>query len=233
MAETGDPAAERCDVELLDPSLCGRFHARIVSGVDLGPSPTWLARRLLACGMRPINAVVDVSNYVMLELGQPNHTYDLATVPGGVLRVRRARDGERIVTLDGVERDLAASDGVIANRDDEAIGIAGVMGGAATEISDRTTDVLVEAAWWDPASIAATSSRLGLHSEASLRFKRGVDPDIAHRAARRVAELLGRISGSTLHPGAVDRSGELPDPPTVRVRPERVNATAGDRAVPR
>ncbi len=109
VAETGDPAAERCDVELLDTSLCGRFHARIVSGVDLGPSPTWLARRLLACGMRPINAVVDVSNYVMLELGQPNHGYDLATAHGGVLGVRRAGAGESLQTLDGASAELVAS----------------------------------------------------------------------------------------------------------------------------
>ena len=130
-------AASRLSIEILDPDLCGRFHARVIDGVRVEPSPAWIAERLNALGMRPINNVVDASNYVMLELGQPNHTYDLAELPDGALRVRWARDGEAITTLDDVERTLTGGrDGVIADGDDRAVGIAGVMGGASTEISE-------------------------------------------------------------------------------------------------
>lgn len=226
-AESGPAAGTVASVEIVDPDLCGRFVARILSGVELGPSPRWLAQRLLAAGMRPINNVVDVSNYVMLELGQPNHTYDLATLPGGALRVRRARDGERIVTLDGTERTLTADDGVIADGADTAVGIAGVMGGASTEISATTRDVLLELAWWDPMTIARTSARLNLHSEASLRFKRGTDPELPPLAARRFAQLLAEVGGATLHPGEIDEAGNRPQPVRVRVRPARVDAVLG------
>ncbi len=223
----GTPAHELASVEILAPELCGRFLVRVLSGIELAPSPRWMAQRLLAAGMRPINNVVDVSNYVMLETGQPNHTYDLAGLPGGALRVRWARDGERLVTLDGVERVLLASDGVIADGDDRPVGLAGVMGGESTEIGEGTTDVLLELAWWDPATVAATAARLNLHSEASLRFKRGVDPQIAPHAARRFAELLGGMAASSLHPGEVEARGKLPSPEVVRVRTERVNGLLG------
>lgn len=227
VVESGDEAAQRCSVEIRSADLCGHFLARVLSGVQLGPSPRWMAQRLLAAGMRPINNVVDVSNYVMLELGQPNHTYDLSRVPGGVLATRWAHPGETLVTLDGVERTLEPTDGVIVDAEDRAIGLAGVMGGASTEISESTTEVLLETAWWNPDAIAATSARLNLHSEASLRFKRGVDPEVAPLAAHRVAELLAATAGTTLHPGAPQDRGELPAPVTVRVRPDRVNAVLG------
>src|SRR5262249_15910520 len=145
---------------------------RVLRDVTVGTSPAWLANRLTHLGMRPISSVVDVSNYVMLELGAPNHTDDLDKVPGGALRVRWARDGEAIRTPDDVDRVLNHGDGVICDRDDVPVGIAGVMGGASTEISDHTTAVLLEMAWWDPMSIARTSGRLGLRSEASMRFER-------------------------------------------------------------
>lgn len=219
-------ASALCSVEIVDRDLCGRFFLRAMSGIDVGSSPPWLARRLISLGMRPINSVVDASNYVMLELGQPNHTYDLAKVPAGALRVRWARSGESIRTLDGELRELTAGDGVIANLQDEAIGIAGVMGGASTEISAETTDILVEMAWWDPMSIARTSKRLNLRSEASVRFERGSDPEIADYATLRFAQLLaGR--GSELHVGAVDERGNLPSRDPVRVRTARVNALLG------
>jgi len=223
----GDNGSASCSIDIQAPELCGRFLARVLSGVMLGPSPAWMAQRLIAAGMRPINNVVDVSNYVMLELGQPNHTYDLAALPGGHLGTRWARNGEVVRTLDGVERSLSAEDGVIVDRDDRVIGLAGVMGGASTEISSSTTEVVLEMAWWDPAAIAATSTRMNLHSEASLRFKRGVDPEIAPLAARRFAQLLSRVSGAQLHPGSVTAVGSLPTPATVRVRTDRVNALLG------
>ncbi|HIL48427.1 MAG TPA: phenylalanine--tRNA ligase subunit beta, partial [Acidimicrobiia bacterium] len=183
-AEVGEAAAGRLAVEILDPDLCGRFVVRILDGISIGPSPRWMANRLTALGMRPINNVVDVSNYVMLELGQPSHTFDLAAVAGAGLRVRRATPGETIQTLDGVVRTLSATDGVVADATDVAVSIAGIMGGSSTEISGSTTSVALEMAWWDPMSIASTARRLGLRSEASARFERGADPEVADLAMR-------------------------------------------------
>ncbi|MFM8862455.1 MAG: phenylalanine--tRNA ligase subunit beta [Acidimicrobiia bacterium] len=214
-------------VEIVDPDLCGRFHVRVLTGVQVGPSPTWIADRLRAVGLRSINNVVDASNYVMLELGQPNHTYDLATVPDVALRVRWARAGESITTLDGVDRTLTPGrDGVIADRTDTPIGIAGVMGGASTEISERTTTVLLECAWWQPLAVARSSKFMGLRSEASARFERGVDPEGLDRAARRLAELLAP-SGARLVRRGVTVDGDLPQTAPVRVRTARVNALLG------
>jgi phenylalanyl-tRNA synthetase beta chain len=218
--------AGRASVALLAPDLCGRFLLRVLDDITIGDSPPWLANRLLHLGMRPINSVVDVSNYVMLELGQPNHTYDLAKVPDGALRVRWARDGETIRTLDDVERTLTSGDGVIADAADEAIGIAGVMGGASTEISASTRSVLLEMAWWDPMSIARSSARLGLRSEASMRFERGADPEVVELAALRFAELLAP-AGARLADGTVDARGNLPDRSPVRVRVGRINDYLG------
>ena len=226
VAETGGDATGRLSVEVLDPVLCGRFAARVLDGITIGPSPSWLANRLTALGMRPINSVVDVSNYVMLELGQPSHTYDLDLVAGSAFRVRRAVEGETILTLDGIERTLTAADGVVADADDAAIGIAGVMGGASTEIHDGTTSVALEMAWWDPMSIATSARRLGLRSEASARFEKGADPEVADLAMRRFAQLLGE-SGATLAPGMVDERGEIPQREPVRVRTDRVNKMLG------
>ena len=229
--EVGDDATGRLSVEVLDPVLCGRFVARVLDGIAIGPSPRWLANRLTALGMRPINNVVDVSNYVMLELGQPNHTYDLDALAarsgsGAALRVRRAADGETVETLDGVVRTLSATDGVIADAEDVAVGIAGIMGGASTEIGDATVSVALEMAWWDPQVISTSSRRLGLRSEASARFERGADPEAADLAMRRFAELLSE-AGATLAPGTVDVRGEVPDRSPVRVRTGRVNALLG------
>ena len=225
--EVAGDASSMTSVDIVDPELCGRFHVRVIEGIKVEPSPRWIADRLTALGMRPINNVVDASNYVMLELGQPNHTYDLAKVPSGELRVRWARDGEKIVTLDGIERSLTGGrDGVIADRSDSAIGIAGVMGGASTEISDTTTTVLLECAWWQPMAIARSSKFMGLRSEASARFERGVDPAIVDLAARRLVELLAP-SGARLVEGSVTVDGDLLVTPPVRVRTARVNQLLG------
>jgi phenylalanyl-tRNA synthetase beta chain len=228
LVDDGPPVSDRASVEIIAPELCGRFLVRIIDGVTVGESPDWMANRLLAAGMRPINSVVDISNYVMLELGQPNHTYDLALVPEGHLGTRWARDGETIVTLDGAERTLTGGDGVIVDRTDTAIGIAGVMGGASTEISGTTTSVLLEMAWWHPMTVARSSSRLGLRSEASARFERGADPEIAELAAARFCELLLQTSpGANVAAGTIDVQGQLPDRTPVRVRTARVNAILG------
>jgi phenylalanyl-tRNA synthetase beta chain len=218
-------------VSIVDAELCGRFYARVFESVSIGPSDPAVANRLRVLGMRAINRVVDASNYVMLELGQPNHTYDLAKLPtdaagAAALRVRWARDGERLVTLDDVDRTLTPADGVIADANDVAIGLAGVMGGATTEIDDDTTAVLLELAWWDPMTIARTSKRLNLRSEASARFERGTDPEVVELAARRFASLLAPL-GARLVSEPVDERGEGLAPAVVRVRTDRVNAVLG------
>lgn len=218
-------------VEILDPDLCGRFVARVLRGVTIGPSDPAIARRLTLLGMRPINSVVDVSNYVMLELGQPNHPYDFGRVRGSGIRVRRAREGETMVTLDDVTRQLLTDDLLICDAEDTPIGIAGVMGGASTEIDDDTTDVLLEMAWFLPLAIAKTSRRLRLRSEASARFDKGGDPEVIDLAFARFAELLAP-SGAVIEAGSVDVRGQLPDRSPVRVRAPRVNRILGSDLAP-
>jgi phenylalanyl-tRNA synthetase beta chain len=213
-------------VEVEAPDLCGRFTARVLRDVTVGASDPAIARRLALLGMRPINSLVDVSNYVMLELGQPNHPYDLAKVRGGGLRVRRARPGEAMVTLDDIERRFTVDDLLICDAEDRPVGIAGIMGGAETEIGTSTSDVLLEMAWFLPIGIARTSRRLRLRSEASARFEKGTDPEIIDLAHRRFAELVA-ASGARLEAGTVDVRGELPDRRSVRVRTGRLNRLLG------
>ncbi len=226
--ETTDESVEGLlDITIEDPELCGRFVATVLRNVTVGQSPAWMQNRLIQLGMRPINSIVDISNYVMLELGQPNHTFDLDTVPNGTLNVRRAREGETLVTLDDVERTLVPNDGVITNERDEIVSLAGVMGGATTEISDSTTNVLLEMAWWDPPSISRTVKRLNLPSEASTRFRRGADyGDNIPRAMRRFIQLAAE-SGVTAVTGLVDVAGTTPDRTPVPVRVARVNGLLG------
>ena len=226
-AESGAGIAEVAAVEIVDPTLCGRFVGRVLRNTPVGPSPAWIANRLTALGMRPINSIVDISNYVMLEMGQPSHTFDLGRVAGARIRVRRARDGEAVTTLDGAHRTLAAGDGVIADGDNAVIGLAGVMGGASTEIDAGTTDVLVEMAWWDPPSISRTAKRLNLSSEASTRFRRGADWGYnVERCMNRFVQLAAQ-QGAEVAPGLIDERGNLPDRPPLRVRTARVNSLLG------
>jgi phenylalanyl-tRNA synthetase beta chain len=224
---TGAPAAEALTIEIADPDLCGRFGAWVLRNVSIGSSPSWMQRRLLALGMRPINALVDISNYVMLELGQPNHPYDLALVPGRGLVVRRARPGEQLETLDGVVRTFTGDDLLICDAEQHPVGIAGVMGGASCEISATTTDVLLEMAWFQPWAVSRTSRRLGLRTEASARFEKGCDPEVIPLAAARFCALAADICGATTAPGAVIVDGDLPARPPVRTRTARVNALLG------
>ncbi|HEX3621010.1 MAG TPA: phenylalanine--tRNA ligase subunit beta [Acidimicrobiales bacterium] len=220
------------NVVVESPDLCPEFTATVLDGVAIGPSPNWLARRLTLAGMRPINNVVDVSNYVMLELGQPNHPYDLDRLPGRGLLVRRARQDETLVTLDDVERKLGPDDCLICDAEGTAVGIAGIMGGASSEISPSTTTVVLEAAWFDPGSVARTSKRLGLRTEASVRFERGVDPEGVRRAVARFCELAGEVAGAKVSGVTVDAVGELPRPGRVVVRTSRVNAILGTSLSP-
>ncbi len=224
---SGPDISETVDVEIVDPTLCGRFVGRVLRNAPRGSSPPWMANRLTALGQRPINSIVDISNYVMLELGQPSHTFDLGRVSGARIRVRRAGDGESIVTLDGQHRTLAAGDGVIADGDDGVIGIAGVMGGASTEIDAGTTDVLVEMAWWDPPSISRTAKRLNLSSEAATRFRRGADWGYnVERCMNRFVQLAVE-QGAEVAPGMIDERGDLPDRRPLRVRTARINRLLG------
>ena len=224
---SGADIAEMAEVQIVDPTLCGRFVGRVLRNTPTGPSPAWIANRLTALGMRPISSIVDISNYVMLELGQPSHTFDLGRVAGARVRVRRARDGEMITTLDGQRRTLADGDGVIADGDDGVIGIAGVMGGASTEIGIDTAEVLVEMAWWDPPSISRTAKRLNLSSEASTRFRRGADWGYnVERCMNRFVQLAAQ-QGAEVAPGLIDERGDLPDHRRLRVRTERVNSLLG------
>jgi len=224
----GGPAGDSLAVEILDPDLCGRFGAWLLRGLDpAATSPDWMQRRLTLLGMRPISALVDISNYVMLELGQPNHPYDLAGVSGGTFRVRRAHEGERLTTLDDVERVLGPDDLMICGGDDVALGIAGVMGGASAEIGPTTADVALEMAWFLPRSVGRTARRLGLRTEAAARFERGCDPDGIPAAAARFAALAASICGTTLAPGGVDALGERPAREPIRVRTARVNQVLG------
>jgi phenylalanyl-tRNA synthetase beta chain len=227
-----DPAIGRALVDVEDPDLCPRFTATVLTGVTVGPSPAWLARRLTLTGMRSINNVVDVSNYVMLDNGQPNHAYDRQSLGQGGLRIRRAKDGESIVTLDEVTRTLTSEDLLICDGDSVPVGLAGIMGGADSEISDTTTTVLLEAAWFAPMAVARTGKRVGITSEARHRFERGVDTEIASRAVARFAALL---QASSPDPAAlrlgpivdVVSDADLPAPAVVPVRTARVNALLG------
>lgn len=226
VAEVGK-AAEHVSITIEEPDFCRHFTVRTMRDVKVGSSPVWLARRLLALGMRPVNSIVDISNFVMLELGQPTHAFDLNKIDRNTLAVRMAQDGEQLATLDGENRTLSAQDGLIVGSQDEPLSLAGVMGGASTEISESTTTALIEAAWWDPMTISRTSRRLGLRSEASARFERGVDPEIAELALLRFAELAAQTGTASLAPGTVIAKGsETPSLP-VRVRANRVNAMLG------
>ncbi len=209
----------------------------VLGGVVVGPSPRRIAQRLLLAGMRPINNVVDASNYVMLELGQPTHPYDLALLAGRGLQVRRAHEGETVVTLDEVERTVGVrgrslgdtgEDCLICDAEGTPVGIGGVMGGASSEIADGTTDVLLEAAYFTPMAIARTSKRLGLRTEASARFERGCDPWGIEPAVRRFCEILAEsVPGLCVADGMLDVRGEVPEPFVVSVPVGRVGRQIG------
>jgi phenylalanyl-tRNA synthetase beta chain len=201
--EAADTAAKATRVEIESPELCGRYTARVIRGVKIGPSPAKLRQRLEALGQDSINNVVDATNYVMLELGQPLHAFDFDRLAERRIIVRRARQGEKMRTLDGIERALGAEMCVIADAA-HAVAVAGVMGGAESEIGAGTRNVLLESAWFDPISIRRTSKALGLRSEASTRFERGADPEMAELASRRCAALIVEIAGGEILSGAVD-----------------------------
>ena len=228
---SGPASAERFAVDVRDPDLCPRFVGRWVGGVRVGPSPDRVQMRLLAAGQRPISNVVDASNYVMLELGKPIHTFDAAAVGAGpdglpTIVVRRAAAGERLETLDHVDRELGPEILLIADRRGP-IAVAGVMGGANSEVSETTSDVVVESAVFDPVSVRRTAFRLGLRSEASSRFEKGQELRLARLGADRTAQLLRAWAGGVIAPGRVDTAPDEPGRPRVSFRPARVNRLLG------
>jgi phenylalanyl-tRNA synthetase beta chain len=234
---SGHPVESAASAAVNALDLCPRLTVTVVDNVTVGPSPQWIARRLLLAGMRPINNVVDASNYVMLELGQPTHPYDLALLPGRGLSVRRAERAELVVTLDGVERTAGVpgrslgdtgNDCLICDAEGTPVGIGGIMGGASSEISETTTEVLLEAAYFTPMAIARTSRRLGLRTEASARFERGCDPWGIEPSVRRFCQLLREsVPGLRVADGLLDVVGEVPEPFVVSVPIARVHRQIG------
>ena len=224
--EAAERASEVLRVDLQEPSLCSRYTARIIEDAAVGPSPLWMQLRLLKAGLRPISNVVDITNYVMWEYGQPLHAFDYRLTRGGEIIVRRARPGERLVTLDGVERLLDEDVLVIADAAGP-VALGGVMGGENSEINPSTRTVLLEAALFNPASVRRTARRYGIPSEASQRFERGVNPDWTAEASGRAALLMAELAGGRICRGLVD-SHPLPFVPRrVTVRPHRVSEILG------
>lgn len=216
---------EPVDIRVEGPEGCPRYIGRIFRDVTIGSSPPWLRARLTAAGMRPISNVVDVTNYAMLGLGNPLHAFDLPTLEGGRVVVRRARAGEKLRTLDGVERDLDERDLLIADAE-RAIALAGIMGGEETEVGEGTTEVLLEAANFEPTGIHASSERLKLRTEGSNRWEKGVDPYLAEQAAKLATQLIVELAGARWT-GHVDVQGELPARPVVIFRPDRATEFIG------
>jgi len=218
-------ADEPVDIAVDDFEGCPRYIGRLFRDVAIGPSPVWLKARLLAAGMRPISNVVDVTNYVMLGLGNPLHAFDFSTLQGGRIVVRRAEPGEKIRTLDGVDRDLEPTDLMIADAG-RSVALAGIMGGEETEIGDGTTEVLLEAANFEPVGIFRSSERLRLRTEGSNRWEKGVDPHLAGQAAALATQLLVETAGARWV-GHADVQGTLPERPVIAFRPERADSVIG------
>jgi phenylalanyl-tRNA synthetase beta chain len=226
-ATKGD-AATSVRVRNHEPALCPRYTARVIRGVKVGPSPEWLQRRLVAIGQIPRNNVVDATNFVLFELGQPTHVFDLATLAGGEIHIRRARDGEAFLPLgaDAAETKLTSADLVIADRD-RPVALAGVKGGALASVTDATTDIVLEAATFDAVSVRTTSRRHGIASDSSYRFERIVHPSEIDAAAERLASLILEIAGGTLEAGVVADGAPLPPPRTITLRPARARQILG------
>jgi phenylalanyl-tRNA synthetase beta chain len=225
-AEGAGTAEDFASVTVEVPDLCPRFTARVFTDVKVGPSPLWLQQRLSAAGQRPISNIVDITNYVMLMTAQPLHAYDLDKVPGGELIVRTARPGEKMTTLDDIERELDAETVLVCDRD-QPTGIAALMGGQVSEVSDTTTTVLLEVANWNGTNVLETSRRLSLRSEASARFEKQLHPDLCLRAQAVASRLIVELCGAKLVPGTIDVAAPEPPPRKLRLRGARVTGILG------
>ncbi|HTG16923.1 MAG TPA: phenylalanine--tRNA ligase subunit beta, partial [Blastocatellia bacterium] len=227
LLEARDPSTETVtSVEVLAPDLCPRFTARVVRDVQVGPSPKWLVDRLESIGQRSVNNIADITNYVMFEVGQPTHAFDLNLLHERRIVVRRPRVGETLKTLDGFTRELSTEHLVICDAD-RAVAVAGVMGGEETEINERTTDVLIESAYFNPASIRRTARAHGIDTEASYRFARGADFGAQLRASARVAELIVELAGGYVLRDAIDVYPALLSREAVWLRETRIERLTG------
>ncbi|MBS1149468.1 MAG: phenylalanine--tRNA ligase subunit beta [Myxococcaceae bacterium] len=226
LAESALPASEAVTIRIEDATRCLRYAARVIEGVKVGPSPAWMQQRLKACGMRAINNLVDVTNYVMLEWGQPLHAFDLDRIAGAQIVVRAAKAGEKLTTLDGKERALSPEDLLIADRDAGLV-LAGVMGGASSEVTEKTSRVLLECATFQPMTVRRSAKRHGLHTESSHRFERGTDVSAVPAVLDRAAALIAELGGGTVRAGRVDVVPKPIAPRRVKLRPARVSAVLG------
>ncbi|HWS41927.1 MAG TPA: phenylalanine--tRNA ligase subunit beta, partial [Pseudoflavonifractor sp.] len=217
---------ELLDVETPDADLCPRYTARMVRNVKIVPSPKWMRDRLRASGVRPINNIVDITNYVMLEYGQPMHAFDYRYVKGGRIVVRRAHEGEELTTLDGGVRKLTGDMLVIAD-ETRAVGLAGIMGGENSEIADDTVDVVFESANFNGTSIRRTALALGMRTEASAKFEKGLDPMNTLPAVDRACELVELLGAGQVVGGVIDILNHVPHPTVLGLRPDRINALLG------
>jgi phenylalanyl-tRNA synthetase beta chain len=224
--ESGRDVTEFASVEVAEPSLCGRYTARIIEGVKVGPSPEWLRRRLEAVGLRSVNNVVDATNYAMMETGQPPHAFDYKKLNDGKIIVRKAKAGEQLISIDGTECKLKPEMLIIADPKGP-VAIAGVMGGADTEVSEATTTVLLEDAYFDPISVRSTSRGLALPSESSFRFERTVDIEMVDWASKRTAQLITQVAGGKAAKGVVDIYPKKPVKKEVTLRLTRLNKVLG------
>lgn len=224
--ESGESTGGKVKIDIEDGELCRRYVAKVFTGIKIGPSPGWMQERLRAAGVRPISNLVDITNYVMMELGQPLHAFDYDTLQDGHIIVRRAMDGDVLVSLDGAKRKLNRDMLVIADPGGP-VAVAGVMGGLATEVTANTRNVLLESAWFNPISIRKTSKALGLRSESSSRFEKGIDLTGCLRAARRASRLLADMGAGVVAPGEVDNYPSPYVPKTIVLRPERVEHILG------
>ncbi|RUS45497.1 phenylalanine--tRNA ligase subunit beta [Cohnella sp. AR92] len=226
LVSSGEWAADRLKVSIGNPELCAHYSARYIRGVKIGPSPLWMQNRLIAAGVRPISNIVDITNYVMLEYGQPLHAFDAAKVAGGAIHVRPAREGEILVTLDGKERNLEPHMLLITDAE-KPIALAGVMGGLNSEVTDDTVDIILESARFDGGSVRRTSRQLGLRSEASARFEKEVDPGRVLEALDRAAVLMAKYAGGEVLDGVVEAGAANVEPVVLKIGLERINKFLG------
>ena len=224
--ETGDPIDKQISIEIIDSELCPRYCASLITGVKIKESPAWLQERLIACGQRPINNIVDITNYVMLEYGQPLHSFDYDRLKGKKIIVRRAKDGENFFTLDGNERKLTGDMLVIADGE-RTVAIAGVMGGLNSDVTDSTTSILLEAASFKAASLHYTSRHLGLTSEASMRFERGISAGVTIPALKHATQLIAELGGGKVARGIMDVYPGKKEPKPIAITPEKVKRILG------
>jgi len=224
--ETGPKVTDDLSIEIEDPDGCPRYTGRLVSGVKIGPSPLWLKARLYYLGIRPINNIVDITNYVLLETGHPLHAFDYSYFKSKKVVIRKAGLGEKFTTLDETEHELNSGHCLITDGQN-GVALAGIMGGLNSEVTDSTTDILLESAYFDPVTIRRGAKAVGLSTESSQRFERGADPEMAPKANNRACRLITELAGGKIYKGMIDVYPRHFSPATIKLRPERVNAVLG------